>query len=174
MPLPTNNPIAAALDARIALSPESVRFDSFTFQATIGAAVLTQPAANAQVHPDYKMVLTGMRGYFQQPLWLDTNAQYALGAASAFDPRNIALITFNLREPGRGWDFFNNSTGVDFPMSALVNLGGGAKDFEFPQPYIMPPNGTLQCQFQRAAGWLGTANVILGVVVYGYLVRPTS
>ena len=127
------------------LPPEICQLDSFVFEATIGAAVLTQPSAPVKIPGGYYAEVMGMSGYISSP-----------GVAVDDVPR----VTFNILQQGK-----RNLFTTDQSLAQLVNILGPVAPIYWPRSlYRFDAGGDVQTKFARASGWAG-ANRTVGVVL---------
>ncbi len=135
------------------LSVEVVRPELMTFTATLGALGVVVAPVPTQCHSEYEFFVKGIRAWIQNPNAANTIA-------------NMPLITFNVTEDGRGFNWFITAINA----ASLIGPNGPVGDFIFKTGYRVTAGRNLMCAVNLAAGWAG-GNLTFGVTLIGDLIR---
>ena len=140
-------------DVRDNIRFEDSRIDSIVFNVNIpiGGVIVVQPGVQ-RIHPEYLFAMRRIQAYAQDP---------------AGNAVNLPLITFTVRESGRGQDVFLTPQNL-----ASLIPGGGSDHMEWDTPYVFREAAEIQVNFAvtAPAAFVG-GPMIVGVVLLGDLVR---
>jgi hypothetical protein len=155
------------------LPPKLLRPERLTFQGTVGVTGVVLAPNPRNISPNHYFICTGMRGYARLPR-PDTGYS-AVNGASDFDPRNICLVTFQIQDT-ENILWFNNR----YNLAALCALNPDGDSF-LPGFWLSQPAATVTLDLAvDVANWMigvgqaAAANMIVGVVLTGFLARKVS